>query len=236
MDKTKIAELEVAAAAAKTAAEAAGGTDDALNKAQTDAEAALATAKTSSDPVATELDAEKNRAKRTEADKAEFTLRKQAERAKTLGLDPAKILGITATADTVLDDDDDDSKPMTRGDWKREEANRASKTALEMANEITDENERNLTIEYLGRVKPSGNPTEDLRFARMAVNGVKSGLILEEVGRRGKPAGHSSGSGGPAASGGDSGTFVPTANEAALMKPPFNLTQADVIKARAATK
>lgn len=230
MDKTKIAELEAAAVAAKTAAEAAGGTDEALNQAQKDADAALATAKTSPDPVATELSQEQTRTKRTEAEKVEYTLRKQGERAKELGLDPAKILGVAPSSDAVIDDADDD-KPMTRGEWRRAEAERASQTALQMAGEIADENERKLTIAYLARVKPSGNPEDDLRFARLAVNSVKSGQILEEVGRRGRAPAHSTGSGAPAPSG-DIGTFVPTSDEAKLMKPPFNLTEAQVIAAR----
>lgn len=233
MDQTKITELEAAAVAAKEAAEKAGGTDEALNKAKTDAEAALATSKTSPDPVAKALEEEQKRNKRTEAEKLEYTLRKQGVRAKELGLDPAQILGITPTA-TVDLDDDDDSKPVTRGDLRRIQQENAAKTAIQMADSISDEKERELTKEYLKRVVPSGNPEEDLKFARKAVNADKHGLILEELSRSGRPATHSSGTGGPAL-GGDNGVFTPTANEAQLMKPPFNLTQADILSARKAS-
>lgn len=229
-----ITELEAATVAAKTAADAAGGTDEALNKVLKDAETALATAKSSSDPVAKALADEKQRTQRTEADKAAHALRKNAQRAKELGLDVSDILGVSAAPAAAITDDD--SKPATLGDLRRLEQERAAKTALDMADEIEDENERNLTKEYLGRIKPSGNPAEDLKFARHAVNSVKSGKILEEVARRGVPSNHSSGSGGPAPAGGDDGTFVPTAQEAGLMKPPFNLSKEAVIAARKASQ
>src|SRR5258706_16055881 len=98
MDKT-IADLEAATAAAKLAAETAGGTDEALNKAHTDAEAALLKAKTPSQPV------------RTEAEKAAHALKKNAERARELGVDPAEVLGITSG--THIDEEIDDDTPLT---------------------------------------------------------------------------------------------------------------------------
>lgn len=230
MDQTKITELEAAAVAAKTAAEAAGGTDEALNKAHQDAEAALATAKTSPDPVDAALKEEQARNKRTETEKAEYTLRKQAARARELGLDPAQILGVTS-APTNFDDGDDDNKPVTRGDLRRIQQEAATKTAFEMADGIEDEKERELTKEYLKRVVPSGNPAEDLKFARLAVNATKTGQVLEEIGRHRSAPSHSSGTGGPGRQE-DNSVFTPDKNEAALMRPPFNLSKEDIIKAR----
>lgn len=231
MDSKKIAELEAATAAAKAAAEAADGTDEALNTALANAEAALASAKApSQDPIGQEIDRENSRGQRTEAQKAEFTLRKNADRARELGLDPAAILGVTPAS--TESENDDDSKPVTMGDLRRMENERAQRTAFEMAESIEDSQERELTKLYLKRVVPSGNPQEDLRFARLAVNSAKNTQILEEVGRAHKPPAHSSGTGAPARTEGDSSSFVPTKHEAGLMKAPFNLTKEQILDAR----
>ncbi len=230
MDAKKIAELEAATAAAKLAAEQAGGDDEDLNKALTDAQAAEATAKSSSqEPIDKELEAERAK-KRTEKEKAEFTIKKNAERLRSLGGDPAAALGISAGADDG--DDEDDSKPMTRGEFKKMKQEEASQTAIQLAEAIEDPKERELTITYLrDRIKPSGNPQEDLKFARQAVNAVKSGQIIEEAGRRIAPKTHSSGGGAPGSGEGD-GEFVATAEEAGFMRPPFNMTKEQIIAQR----
>lgn len=230
MDVKKIAELEAATAAAKLAADEAGGTDEDLNKALADAQAAETTAKSSSqEPIDKELEAERAK-KRTEKEKAEFNLKKNAERLRTLGGDPAGALGISTGADDG--DDEDDSKPMTRGEFKKMRQEEASQTAIQLAEAIEDPKERELAITYLrDRIKPSGNPQEDLRFARRAVNAVKSGQIIEEVGRRIAPKSHASGGGAPS-NGEGSGDFVPTAEEAAFMRPPMSLSKEQIINAR----
>lgn len=230
MDATKIAELEAATAAAKQAAEDAGGNDEVLNKALTDAQAAESAAKSSSQTqIDKELEKEKEK-NRSEKEKAAFSLRKNAERARQLGIDPAKELGFSGAASDG--DEDDDSRPMTHGDFKRAQQEAASKTALQLAETIEDPKERELTITYLrDRIKPSGNPEEDVRFARQAVNALKSSQIIEETNRKNAPNSHASGGGAPHNQGGD-GDFQPSAEEANYMRPPFNMTKEQIIAAR----
>lgn len=230
MDPTKIAELEAATAAAKSAAEAAGGTDETLNKALQDAETALQQAKTpSNDSITQAIETEKTRGQRTEAEKAAYSLKKTADRARELGLDVAEVLGVKPAADISLDEDD--NKPVTMGDLKRLQAAQASQTALQMAEAIEDSQERELTKLYLKRVVPSGNPSEDLRFARLAVNSEKNGQILQELDRSKKPPAHGSGTGTPARQDGNE-SFVPTEHERRLMGKPFNLSKEQVLAAR----
>lgn len=225
MDQAKIAELEAATAAAKTAAEAAGGTDEALNKAVTDAEAALAQAKEplQADPIKTELERVQKQG-RTEAEKATFTLKKNAERAKQLGIDPAQVLGLG-------DKEVDKSAPVTVGMLEEIEKNRAQKSALQLADTITDENERELTKHYLStRIVPSEDPAADLKLARGMVNSVKNAQILEEEARRTGAKGHSSGPGAPQKKNENAGEL--TATEIPYMKAPWNMTKEAIIAAR----
>lgn len=231
MTPEQLAELEAAAAAAKQAAEAAGGTDAALNQAVLDAESALTAAKSSQDPLATELERTREKTKRTEAEKAAHSLKKNAERAQELGLDPAAILGIRPG--DVIPDAEDETRPMTVGDFRRLEESRATKTALELAELIEDPKERELTKEYLGRVRPSGDPQEDLRFARLAVNSVKSGQILEEIQRTGPTSAFVTGPGAPARPVAREQEL--TADELYYTRPPWNMTREAVIAARPKT-
>lgn len=231
MTPEQLAELEAAAAAAKQAAETAGGTDEALNQAVTDAEAAVTAAKSSQDPLATELERTREKTKRTEAEKAAHSLKKNAERAQELGLDPAAILGIRPG--DVIPDAEDETRPMTVGDFRRLEESRATKTALELAELIEDPKERELTKEYLGRVRPSGDPQEDLRFARLAVNSVKSGQILEEIQRTGPASAFATGPGAPARPVAREQEL--TADELYYTRPPWNMTREAVIAARPKT-
>jgi hypothetical protein len=181
----------------------------------------------SQDPVKTELDeVERRKGGKTEAEKAAFSLKKTAERIVELGGDPKQILGI------ALPEEVDETAPMTVGQYKKFEAEKSMRTAEQMAEDITDPHERQLTVEYLARVKPSGNPQEDLRFARLAVNSVKSGMIVEELGRR-SLGGHSTSSGGPARKADE--PFVPTEEEAKFMAT-FKLTPEQVIAARKANE
>lgn len=227
MDPAKIAELEAATAAAKTAAEAAGGTDETLNKALTEAESALQQAKAPSqvDPVQQELDRVRGQG-RTEAEKAAFSLKKNAESAVRLGLDPAEILGIKP-GETVVDE----STPMTVGMYQQIQKDSAQKTSLQLADVIPDENERELTKHYLQhRLVPSGDPQDDLRIARAAVNSLKNAQILEEEARRGSIRTHGSGTGAPPTVVRDGGEL--TAAEQPYLKAPWNMTKEAIIKAR----
>lgn len=212
MTPEQIAEQDAATAAAAEA------------KAKADAKAAP-----SQDPVSQEL-ARGQSSGRTEKEKAAFQLKKNAERLKELGGDPAEILGTTPKQDEAGDD-----APMTVAMYKSLQAEQASKTALQMADEITDVNERELTKHYLStRIVPSGNPAEDLRFARLAVNSVKNGQIAEEAQRASTARSHGTGAGAPPKP--PTGEFVPTAEEASMMRPPFNLTKEKILAARTKTE
>lgn len=227
MTPEQLAELEAAATAAAKTAEDAGGTDETLNAAAESARQAFETAKAPpQDPVKAELDRVQGKKVFTEAEKAAFTLKKNAERAKELGLNPAEILGVTSPAPVA----EDDNAPVTVGMLKKRDAEVAQKTALQLADEIADPHVRELTKHHLTEsIRPSGNPQEDMRKALAIVSTVKNGQILEELGRKTIPGGPT-GAGGPAKSPTDQ--FVPTADEAALMHS-FKLTQKDILAARA---
>lgn len=179
-------------------------------------------------PIEQELEKEKGKQPRSEAEKAAFALQKNAERATELGLDPATVLGIkpqvtpaAAPAGTVVTVEMLDARERERG----------QKTALQLADEIADPHEREQTKTYLqNRIVPSGDPYEDLRFARLAVNSVKSGQIVEELARGGRPATHAAAPGAPA-------PVAPkepelTAEELAFMRPPFNLSKEQILSKR----
>lgn len=114
--------------------------------------------------------------KRTEAEKAAFTLRKTAERVKELGLDPNEIL------DLNRGESDEDDKPVTLGMLKQIQMQDARKSALQLAEEITDEETRTAVKQALEtRVTPSGNPEEDFRFALAAVSAPKNKQVMEMI-------------------------------------------------------
>jgi len=107
----------------------------------------------------------------------------------------------------------------------------ARKTALELADAIEDENERTVVKHYLDtRVVPSGNPQEDLKFARAAVNSLRNAQIAEETARKTNGKSHPSGSGVPARPQEDVVEF--TAEELVFLGPPYNLTKDQVIASR----
>lgn len=220
MTPEQIAEKENADATA--AAEKAKADDEAKAKADADANH-------SQNPVKAELDRVRGERKvYTEAEKAAFTLKKNAERAKELGIDPLEVLGGKPSED---DDDAEDDKPVTVGMLKKKELNDATKTAIQIASEqITDEFERELTEHHITHtIKPSGNAQTDFNNARALVNSVKNKQIAEEIARKTNAKTHNSGAGAPAK---NEKIFEPTAEEQSYMKPPFNLTKEDIIKNR----
>lgn len=208
MTPKEIAEKEAATAAAKEAE------DEAARKAAED-EA------NSQDPLKRELD--KARKPRTEAEKAAFSLRKNAERARELGLDPTEILGDGAG--------EGKDKVVTVEMLEQRDKDKAAKTAISLADEqIENETERELVKHHLeSSIRPSGNPATDLANARAIVNSVKNKQIADEAARRGDPTRHGSGNGAP---GNHEMTFTPTEEESRFMKPPFNVTKDDILKAR----
>jgi len=175
--------------------------------------------------IETEIEREQGKQQRSEKEKAEFTLKKNAERARELGIDPAEALGLK-TAEAAEGDD----APATIGAVKNLLAEKAKDTAFELADEIEDEHVRELTKLNLKRIIPSGDPREDLRLARLAAESAKNAKVLEEVGRAGRPRTHVSAAGAPAAT---TETEVElTAPEREFLKPPFNLTKEAIIAAR----
>lgn len=162
---------------------------------------------------------------RTEAEKAAFSLKKNAERARELGLDPTEILGIK---EEPLDDDD---TPVTMGMFKKLQEEKVVKTALQLADEISTSIERELVKYHIeNTIKSTGNPTEDLRHARAIVNEAKNRQVIEEVQRKGLVKTHSSATSAPAKQVDQEPEL--TVQELAFMRPPFNLSKDEIVAAR----
>lgn len=174
----------------------------------------------SHDPVKEELEREQRKGSgKTELEKALFTKQQIEKRI-------AELRGESGAPVTVSPDKD---APLTIGMYEQMQRENAQKTALQLAEEITDQNERELTKHYLQtRVVPTGNPQEDLRFARAAVNSVRNGMMAEELSRKTTPSAPAF-SGAPAKR--DDTEFVPTAEEADMMRS-FKLTKEDILNAR----
>lgn len=177
-------------------------------------------------PIEEELEREEKKGARTEPEKAAFSLKKNAERAKELGLDPLVILGIKKPEA----EEEGDDTPVTVGTLRKMTLESSRKTALQLAEEIPDQHERELTIRYLSRIIPSEDPQEDLRLARQAVNGVKHGMMAEEAGRQAEVKRHGSGAGAPPKQANPEGELE--ANEIPFTRPPFNLTREQIIAKR----
>lgn len=179
------------------------------------------------DPIKKELNrVSKKGQDKTELEKAMFARQKIDERITTLK-------GEHGIEDEPLEADE--NAPMTVGMYAKLQREQATKTALNLASEqIEDEDERNLTLHHLqNTIKPSGNPTEDLRNARALVNSARNSNIAEEVARKLPPKSRGNGGGAPARR---EEAFEPTKEEASMMKAPFNLTKEEVIAARKASE
>lgn len=204
--------------AAKEAATAAA---EAEAKAQADAEAA------SADPLKKELDRVQKKEPKSEAEKAAYSLKKNAERLSELGGDPRAVLGMGDQSGSGVDEDD---KPVTVGMLRKLEAERSAKTSMQMAEDIEDDNERDLVKHHLEHtIRPSGNPQEDLKAARAIVNSVKNGQIAEEASRRSQARAHGSSSGAPGA---HTKPIELSAEELQYTRAPFNMTPEDIVKTR----
>lgn len=181
------------------------------------------------DPLKTELE-RVQKVGRTEKEKAEFSLRKNAERVKALGGDPNSILGIEE--DNFEEEDD---QPVTLGMLKKMQQESAAKTALQQAEEISNETERELVKYHLqNSIRSTGNPTEDLKLARALVNAVKNTKIIEEATRKSPAKTHSSGNGSPAKDNTVKGEL--TEQEKVFLGKPFNLSREAIIAAREKSK
>jgi len=178
-------------------------------------------------PIEQEIERESKRGgERTEAEKAAFSLKKNAERAIELGLDPSAILGIQQSQPAV-----DKDAPLTVGMYEQMQKNTAQKSAIELAESIADQHERELTIQYLKtRIVPSGDANEDVRFARLAVNSVKNGQIVEEISRTAPAKHYSSGAGAPPNQAPKEIELTPS--EQMFTKAPFNMSAAEIVAKR----
>lgn len=180
----------------------------------------------SQDPVKQELDRVNKKETRTEKEKAAYSLKKNAERAKELGIDPLEVLGLKPDQSS-----DDENAPVTVGMLKKLQAETAQKTALQLADErVQNEHDRELTRYHLEHsIKPSGDAEADFKKALSIVSAVRNEKILEDLAvRTGTPKSASTASGAPAKV---EDAFTPTDEEAYMMRA-FGLSQADIIKAR----
>ena len=179
------------------------------------------------DPLKVELE-RVQKVGRTEKEKAEFSLKKTAERVKELGGDPDSILGIRKEPTDFVEEDD---QPLTVGMYKKIQQASANKTALELAGDIQNETERELVKYHLDNtIKSSGNPSEDLKLARSLVNAVKNAQIGEELKRKPVAKTHSSASGSPALDNEVKGELTP--DEKLFLGKPFNMTKEAILKLR----
>ena len=154
---------------------------------------------------------------RTDEEKVAFNLAKQAEKAKTLGLDPNKIIGGDVKTDEVPE-------------WyKKEKLKETRKTAEQLADSIEDQDTREQVKATLSRIVPGDNPDEDFRLALGAVSSTKNKQVLEELNRYAKPRVVTSGSSQPAKS---EEEFVPTEQETVFMKKPYNMSKEKILEAR----
>lgn len=178
------------------------------------------------DPLKAELERVQKTGK-TEAEKASFSLKKNAERARELGIDVEDILGIKKS-ETILSEDD--NAPVTVGMLKKIQQDTAAKTALQLADDITSESERELTKYHLqNSIKSTGNPQDDLRMARALTNSARNSQVLEEITRKAEIKNHSNGSGAPARDTEVQGELTPVEKE---FQRAFKMTKEQIIKAR----
>jgi hypothetical protein len=132
-------------------------------------------------------------------------------------------------------EEDDDNAPVTIGLLKKLEAQKTQKTALQMAESITDSVERELIKHHLqNTIRSTGNPDEDIRLAKAIVNSAKNAQIAIEINRRSNPSEYR---GGPGAPINYEVPFEPTPEETYMMtmkgvdgKPL--LSKEDILKSR----
>lgn len=164
---------------------------------------------------------------RSEKEKAEFALKKNAERLAELGGDPADVLNIrpTISIDSELTDD----TPLTVGTFRQIQKEDAHKTALQLADELPEDERDEVKDLLQHRIVPSGNAEEDLRVARVLANGAHNAQVIDHISKRTAPKQTAAGGTQVAPSVPE---FVPTPDEAALMKPPFNVTKEQILAKR----
>lgn len=179
----------------------------------------------SQNPVKEELERISGKAlnEKTEKDKAAFNLRMNAKRLADLGGDPAEVLGVKHESP----EEESDEIPSW---YRKEKANEVKKTALQLADSISDNDDKELVKAYLSkRIVPSGNAEEDFKFALAAVHAVKNKQVVEEMLRKTSPQRTATGGSSPARV---DDQFVPTAEEQRMMLPPYNVSKEQILAAR----
>lgn len=168
------------------------------------------------DPLKTELEKVK-KGGRTKKEKLLYTKKRIEEQLR----EADKEAGIEPTPEV-----DDDNEPVTVGMLKKMQAETATKTALQLADDIENETEKELVKYHINNtIRSTGNPKEDLKLARAIVNQAKNSQIIEEKFRKPKAkANVSSGGGEPQKE--EEEELTP--EEIAFMKPPFNLTKEQI--------
>ena len=127
--------------------------------------------------------------------------------------------------------ENEDDKPVTIGMLKQMRQGEVVTTALTLADEIENENEREITKYHLEHsIKTTGNPQEDLKLARAIVNSVKNAQIAQTVVNKPAVKSHSSESSIQTRS--EDKRLELTAEEIPFTKPPFNLSKEAIIKTR----
>lgn len=142
------------------------------------------------DPMQKELERVRT-SKYTKEEKAIFSYKNIRTQLKGMGIDPDEL----EKPPTNYDDDD---KPVTMKMFKQMQAQNAQKSALDLANELQNDVERELVKHHIeNTIRPSGDPALDLRNARAIANSARNSAILEEVGRKPIARNHSGASSAP---------------------------------------
>lgn len=181
------------------------------------------TPKEETNPLKEELEkVQMSHGKRTEEEKLLYTFNRIQKQLKEKGIE--------VPTEEITHREDEDNRPLTVAEYKKLKALDSEKTAMTLADNIDDEYERELVKHHISNtIKPSGNAEQDLKNARLLVNSIKNGKIIEEVQRKTTPKTHSTGSGQPAKQ--EEVTEEFSEQELTFMKK-FNMTKDDILKVR----
>lgn len=167
------------------------------------------------DPVQKELERVEAKPKRTKLEQLEFTKKRVEDQLA----EERRKAGIV----------EDDDRPLTVREFKALQQDTATETAIKLSDSIENEAERKLVQYHLeNTIKPSGDAQTDLRNARLLVNAVKNGQIVEETLRTVKPKTTGSGTGAPP----KEKQTTELTKEERIYATAFKLTDEQVIAAR----
>ena len=189
MDETKLAELEAVAAAAKQQAEEAGGADESLNQALTEAEAAVESAKKELEAGQQDIDFKKELEreelrqppKRSEKEKAKFTIEKIFERHPDLRED--------FEPEYVESDDEDKISALEK------KLLRNQVEGIIRQNSKTEDEIKYKMYFYDNRIVKTGNIHEDADNAEWLATKTRTRNAISEMNRRPESPGMASGAG-----------------------------------------